>query len=327
MTEQNNHPLITLLEVALKLEESGKLDRALIAFDRIAKHPVTPTIKGLGDTANKALERISKAMDAQVAPETPKPKEPTPEEAPPKKVHVEEILANEEGIPKNLLFMAKVEDLKIIPEVADAMPVTQEEYDQLKESISKRGIQTPLILNTYGEVVCGNTRLKIAYELGLKTVPAMALNIPKAHILEYAIRDNVERRQLTYQQKLMALSLIETKKGAGKRRATDNSPTIEEASETTGASKSSIAKSRMYQKRIEEDPDLKDKPVHEVLYGAPKVKKKESLSYTIGEDDTNIETKVISLVQELLDVDTEIGDRVRITINLQVKEGKKGKKK
>jgi hypothetical protein len=314
------HPLITILEVAIKLEEAGKLDRAKATFERIAKHPVTPTIKGLAETVKAALERIAN-KNAGIEAETLIEEAAKQKEV--KVAKVEEVISDKPGIPKNLLMTADTMGLIPIKEIEEAMPVSDEEYKVLKESIAKRGIRNPLVVDRLGQVVCGYTRLKIAKELGLKKVPVIAIDIPAGHMLEYAIRDNVERRHMSAQQKMAALALIKTKKGAGRPTDEENRKTLEDIAEGVGVSKSTLAKSKMYQKKIDENPELEGQPVSKVLYGEPKAKKKETLTFHIGKDDTNMENKVLAIIQEMMDVDTEIGDVLKLTIHLELKGGKK----
>lgn len=85
-------------------------------------------------------------------------------------------------------------------------------YKYLKEDISERGIQTPLVVTEDGTIVCGCQRYKIAKELGLsdEQIPFIVKRFKsKREMIEYAIKDNILRRQLNvYQKALVALAYL-----------------------------------------------------------------------------------------------------------------------
>lgn len=87
--------------------------------------------------------------------------------------------------------------LKHLPDNERLFPIRPDRLEAMRASIRVQGIRTPLIVDRESKVVvCGNTRLKIALELELSTVPVIWRDIPEADRVNYAIRDNVERRQL-----------------------------------------------------------------------------------------------------------------------------------
>ena len=74
--------------------------------------------------------------------------------------------------------------------------------DELVLSIKKYGIMQPInvrIINskTY-EVVCGSRRLRAVKELGLKTIPAIVLNVDYKESAVIALIENLQRNNLNY---------------------------------------------------------------------------------------------------------------------------------
>lgn len=93
---------------------------------------------------------------------------------------------------------AEVSSLNPLPENDRIPKMTPERREALRASMLRHGIRTPLIVDkTSRIVVCGNNRLSLARELEWSTVPVLWRNIPEAERVEYAIRDNAERRQMT----------------------------------------------------------------------------------------------------------------------------------
>lgn len=104
-----------------------------------------------------------------------------------------------------------VSEIKISPEletVQKLMPISQEDYNRLKQSIERDGkIREPLkgyqdkVGNFF--LLSGWTRLKIASELGFKTVPVDFIEglDTKEKRESFAISENLDRRHLTTEQK------------------------------------------------------------------------------------------------------------------------------
>lgn len=104
-----------------------------------------------------------------------------------------------------------VSEIKISPEletVQKLMPISQEDYDRLKQSIEEDGkIREPLkgyqdkVGNFF--LLSGWTRLKIASELGFKTVPVDFIEglDTKEKRESFAISENLDRRHFTTEQK------------------------------------------------------------------------------------------------------------------------------
>ncbi|MCZ8348185.1 MAG: hypothetical protein O9346_17375 [Leptospiraceae bacterium] len=105
----------------------------------------------------------------------------------------------------------KPSEIKISPELEDVqrlMPMSEEDYQRLKESIQSYG-KLREHLKGYQDktgtffLLSGWNRLKIASELEFKTIPCdivEGLETPEER-KQYAISENLDRRQLTTEQK------------------------------------------------------------------------------------------------------------------------------
>lgn len=94
-----------------------------------------------------------------------------------------------------------VERLKVNNENLFAA-LSGDEYRDLKKSITKFGIQEPLIVtsseNGFYTVVSGNNRLRVAMEIGLETLPCRIID---RELIEGAIDTDIFRRHLTPQER------------------------------------------------------------------------------------------------------------------------------
>lgn len=92
----------------------------------------------------------------------------------------------------------KLSEIQLVPEI-QALFQENNEYEAIKADIAERGIQDPVKVNRHNQLLAGYTRVKIAQELGLDEVPHVVVDIDgdiNAR-LEYALLDNIRRRQLT----------------------------------------------------------------------------------------------------------------------------------
>jgi N6-adenosine-specific RNA methylase IME4 len=92
----------------------------------------------------------------------------------------------------------KLSEIQLVPEI-QALFAENNEYDAIKADIVERGIQDPVKVNKHNQLLAGYTRVKIAQELGLDEAPHIVVNIDgdMSAMMEYAILDNLRRRQLT----------------------------------------------------------------------------------------------------------------------------------
>lgn len=118
-------------------------------------------------------------------------------------------------IVKRTVFMKKVKELKPNADVEDKMVIKAGDLNTIKKDIDERGVQVPLVVNENNEVVCGITRWKACSELGIEEVPCFVGNWDLYNeMIEYAIKDNVIRRQLTGDEVLSYMAMVNRQKGA-----------------------------------------------------------------------------------------------------------------
>ena len=108
----------------------------------------------------------------------------------------------------------------------------QESLNELADSIRQHGIIQPLVLRKLGdkfEIIAGERRYKAANMIGLKTVPAITMEIDDASSAEIALVENVQRKDLTAieeaksYQKILELGQMnqdELAKRVGKKQST-----------------------------------------------------------------------------------------------------------
>lgn len=77
-------------------------------------------------------------------------------------------------------------------------PLSAEEYEALKADIKQNGVLVPVDIDEQGRVLDGHHRIRIARELGIKTIPFIVrLYESEQDKLAHAIRVNVKRRHLS----------------------------------------------------------------------------------------------------------------------------------
>jgi len=84
-----------------------------------------------------------------------------------------------------------------------------DDYQNLFESIRQEmKIRTPVHIAKDNTVLCGNNRLKIAKEIGIKEIPVIVVDVPKEKYFFYALEDNLFRRQLNDAQKAELILML-----------------------------------------------------------------------------------------------------------------------
>ena len=176
-----------------------------------------------------------------------------------------------------------VSEVKISSEletVQKLMPISQEDYNRLKQSIERDGkIREPLkgyqdkVGNFF--LLSGWTRLKIASELGFKTVPVDFIEglDSKEKRESFAISENLDRRHLTTEQKRELVKYF---------LKLNPEKSDREISKQTGVSHPTISK-------IREDEISRGKIYH--------VEKKDSLGRKVGDKKSVKKTSQSSLKQ------------------------------
>lgn len=112
-------------------------------------------------------------------------------------------------------------------------------FEELKESIKEHGILQPLIVTKIKdketpylyELIAGERRLKAAEEIGLKKVPVIVRSLPEQQKLEWALIENIQRKDLNPLDQAQAF----------KRLIEEFNLTQEEVAQKVGKSRSEVA--------------------------------------------------------------------------------------
>lgn len=169
------------------------------------------------------------------------------------------------GIPKELIFGGK----KIMPENKEDMNnirnieiskmvdfrlgqpfslYTEEKMEQMKESISRNGILTPIIARQMEEdkyeIIAGHNRVKCAKELEFKTVPTMVVDVDDDNAKLIMLETNLcQRDDIMPVEKGIAYKMqLETLKKIREKGATHNEQgySIEKVADKSGDSRATV---------------------------------------------------------------------------------------
>ena len=81
-------------------------------------------------------------------------------------------------------------------------PLSEEEYNALKEDIAKRGVLVPVEYDEDGNILDGHHRVKICEELGIKNWPSVVrIGMSEEEKTEHVLALNLDRRHLTQEQR------------------------------------------------------------------------------------------------------------------------------
>lgn len=87
---------------------------------------------------------------------------------------------------------------------------SEEELSSLKESIDKDGLLQPIVINQDNKLIAGHRRYACCKELGHKTIQARRIETKgELHEALIEIRENVEREDFTFSEKMRAAEVIE----------------------------------------------------------------------------------------------------------------------
>lgn len=82
--------------------------------------------------------------------------------------------------------------------------------DAVASSIKNYGFKQPIVIDSFGEVVAGHTRLKAAKKLGLETVPCIvADDLTPAQVKAYRIADNKVAELSEWDMELLNIELAD----------------------------------------------------------------------------------------------------------------------
>ena len=156
------------------------------------------------------------------------------------------------------------------------------DYAALKADIKKNGIKTELHILPDNTVICGNQRLRIAKELGLKHVPAKIVSLKDDEITEYSIKDNLLRRHLSPEQKAFLIYEIykmrfkeQPKDSKGKFAPLSHYATTDvyaDIGKEVGQNRATVARHVKYAKLCEAKPERMKEKITYVLRKAKQEK-------------------------------------------------------
>lgn len=88
-------------------------------------------------------------------------------------------------------------------------PLTAEELARLTESIRQHGVKVPVIKDENGEIIDGHNRAMIADSLGIRYESVVEVGLPEHEKRILALSLNVDRRQVTDAQRVLAAESVE----------------------------------------------------------------------------------------------------------------------
>lgn len=112
------------------------------------------------------------------------------------------------------------------------MEYTESEISGLIDSIKRKGVIQPIVVRKSGklfELVCGERRYRAAKKVGLKKIPAVVKDLTDREVLELALIENIQRKNLNpieeakaYNRLIKEFGLTQTDiaKEIGKERST-----------------------------------------------------------------------------------------------------------
>jgi len=116
----------------------------------------------------------------------------------------------------------KLDDIKIVEKFREVFcNLGEADFEELKKDIAERGIMVEPHINKDGTLICGHQRIRALKEIGEEdTVNCKVFDFKdELDAMEHAIRDNVDRRQLTTPEQVQyALKLAEIEKERARRR-------------------------------------------------------------------------------------------------------------
>jgi len=195
--------------------------------------------------------------------------------------------------------MMKLTDIVTQEEFSGLFPIQQDLVNKITESISKYGYDKsqPITVWEYEDqkyvVVDGHTRMKAAEKLGFEIIPVIVMPfLNRKEAQRYTIKRQVERRNLTQAEILIAANLLknkETRDGTGR--------SVEILSKDIGVSPSTLVHAKTVSEKASEE-DIKaikngEKTINSVYKEIKNKKQKSSLKVNL----VNIED-ILNLLKE-----------------------------
>lgn len=149
--------------------------------------------------------------------------------------------------------------------------LSDEDYTALKNDIKKNDVRIPVEALPDFTLIDGHQRLKIAKDLGLRTLPCIVKNLSEDEAKQWIITANLLRRHLTPRQRAIAIAklskLFEVGRGSNPRdeygqwteeaKFASSDDVIEKTAQITGIKPRTVILYRTYARAIAEIPELK----------------------------------------------------------------------
>src|ERR1035438_9779478 len=99
---------------------------------------------------------------------------------------------------------------KVIPYARNSRKISERAIDKVAASIKEFGFRVPIVVDRFGVIICGHTRLLAAKKLGLTHVPVhVAENLTPAQVKAYRLMDNRSHDETSFDLELLGPELAE----------------------------------------------------------------------------------------------------------------------
>src|ERR1039457_2615858 len=99
---------------------------------------------------------------------------------------------------------------KVIPYARNSRKIPERAIDKVAASIKEFGFRVPIVVDRFGVIICGHTRLLAAKKLGLREVPVhVAENLSPAQVKAYRLMDNRSHQETDWDFDLLGPELEE----------------------------------------------------------------------------------------------------------------------
>jgi ParB family chromosome partitioning protein len=148
-----------------------------------------------------------------------------------------------------ILPIGRMASIDLIDPNPDQPRQSMGDLSELMASIAEKGIIEPLIVRTRGErfqIIAGERRYQAAVQVGLHELPVVVRDVDEAEVIELALIENIQRKDLTPFEEAEALFSLADKNGY----------THEDLAKRLGKSRTSITESLALHKMPEEIKNL-----------------------------------------------------------------------
>lgn len=301
--------LLNTYEQAVRHIQDGQAAFAIPMLQHIIADEGCP--RELRDVAKRTLASVNQAPQ--------EPPQPTPPQSP--QSVAQSTTTPSADLPLDQVIYVDPHKIQPIPALDGLMPISDEQYARLKNGIAKRGIQVPLFVLAGPEMrlLAGYNRLRIAKELGLKSVPVIVKSLKPKEILEFAIRDNIERRQMGVKDIAKFISKLDLA-SAGRPEKGSKAKTVKDIADLLHVSPRTVERAKKYIRKVSEQPELAGRSVRSVLTNDDRAATVKSLTFEfidgVNLTEDELSNKLAEVVDEIFAFDLHKGDKVKISVQM-----------